>query len=131
MSSRNLAAKIGAACYAVWGILHLLAAGAVYQLSESASGMAQGRLQQDAFYLVFFAVAGVAIAVTLNWRNDRLGYWMNAILIAVADIPFVLFILLPGLMPWWPGALGPLLWIAGLVFTTLGRLAPAAAAFER
>jgi hypothetical protein len=131
MSAKNLAAKIGAACYVVWGILHLFAAGAVYRLSEGASGMVQGRLQQDVFYLVSFAVAGVVIAATLNWRNDRLGYWMNTVLIAVANVPFVLFILIPGLMPWWPGALGPLLWIAGLVFTTLGRLGPAAAASDR
>jgi hypothetical protein len=131
MNAGNLAAKIGAACYVVWAILHVFAAGAVYRLSEGASGMVRGRLQQDAFYLVFFAIAGVVIAVTLNWRNDRLGYWMNGILIAVADIPFVLFVLIPGLMPWWPGVLGPLLWIAGLAFTTLGRFGPAATALDR
>jgi len=60
--------------------------------------MARGRLLQDAFYLLFFAVAGIVMAVVLNWRNDKQGYWMNGTLIAVADIPFVLFVLVPGLV---------------------------------
>ena len=121
MNSRSLAARIGAVLYVLWGLFHLFAAASVYRLSESASGMVQGRLQQDAFYLLFFAISGVVIAVTLNWRNDRLGFWMNGILILVADIPFVLFVLVPGLMPWWPGLLGPLLWIAALLLTSVGR----------
>ena len=83
--------------------------------------MVQGRLLQTAFYLLFFAVSGIVIALALNWRNDRQGYWMNGILIAFADIPFVLFVLLPGLAPWWPGLAGPLLWAVAFVFTTFGR----------
>ena len=33
--------------------------------------MVQGRLLQTAFYLLFFAVTGIVIALALNWRNDR------------------------------------------------------------
>ena len=85
MKSRNLAAKIGAVFYVLWGIFHLFAAFSVYKLAEGASGMVQGRLLQTAFYLLFFAVSGIVIALALNWRNDRQGYWMNGILIAFAD----------------------------------------------
>ena len=35
--------------------------------------------------------------------------------------PFVLFVLLPGLVPWWPGSAGPLLWALAFAFTTVGR----------
>ena len=121
MNSRNLAAKIGAVFYVLWGIFHLFAANSVYKLAGGASGMVQGRVLETAFYLLFFAVSGIVIAVALNWRNDRQGYWMNGILIAFADIPFVLFVLLPGLVPWWPGLAGPLLWTVAFVFTTVGR----------
>lgn len=31
----------------------------------------------------------------LNWRNNRQGYWMNGTLLAFADIPFILFALVP------------------------------------
>jgi hypothetical protein len=53
--------------------------------------MARGRLLQDAFYLLFLAVAGIVVAVVLNCRNDSRAPGMNGTLIAVADIPFVLF----------------------------------------
>jgi hypothetical protein len=33
----------------------------------------------------------------------------------------VLFVLLPGLVPWWPGLAGPLLWAVAFVFTTFGQ----------
>jgi hypothetical protein len=70
---------------------------------------------------LFFAVAGIVTAVVLNWRNDKQGYWMNGTLIAFADIPFVLFVLVPGLIPWWPGLAVPLLWLIAFLFTSVGR----------
>ena len=48
------------------------------------------------------------------------GCWMNGTLIAFADIPFVLFVLVPGLISWWPGLAGPLLWLVAFVFTSIG-----------
>ena len=98
----------------------MVAANAVYVLAEQSTGMVRGRLLQDAFYLLFFALAGILMAVILNWRNDKQGYWMNGTLIAAADIPFVLFVLVPGLIPW-PGLAGPLLWLIAFVFTSIGR----------
>ena len=124
MQAAKWAARIGAGFYVLWGIFHLVAANSVYALAEQSIGMVRGRLQQDAFYLLFFAIAGVLIAVILNWRNDKQGYWMNGALLAVADIPFVLFVLVPGLIPWWPGLAGPLLWLAAFIFTSAGRFSP-------
>jgi hypothetical protein len=43
--------------------------------------MVRARLLQDALYLLFFAVAGILMAVILNWRNDKQSYWMNGTLI--------------------------------------------------
>lgn len=70
-----------------------------------------GRLEQVAFYLVAFATAGIILA-TLNWHNSRLGFWSNAVTVSIGDIPFILFVLIPGYAPVWPGVLGPVLWIA-------------------
>ena len=88
-------------------------------------GSAQARLLQLAFYLAAFATTAIALAIGLNWRNDRLGFWLNAVSIGVADVPFIVFILVPGYMPWWPGMLGPVLWIVGLACTAISRSRPA------
>jgi hypothetical protein len=118
----KIAAKFGAVLYVCWGLLHFTAAYGVSRLAQSSSGMAQGRLMQTAFYLAAFATAAIIFAITLNWRNDRLGFWVSAVMVGIADIPFILFVLVPGYVPWWPGLLGPLLWIAAVFFTAVARL---------
>jgi hypothetical protein len=122
MSSRAVVfARWGAACYVIWSILHLLAAYAVYKLAVGVPvSMVQGRLLQDAFNLLAFSVAGAGTSIVLNWRNDRWGYWINVGIISVADLGFVFFVLIPGHMPVWPGVVGPVFWLVGLILTTLG-----------
>ncbi len=115
-------AKLGAVLYAVWGLLHLVAALAVYQLGASLDpGIVQGRLFQSAWNLLFFAVFAVAVAVSFNWRNTRGGYWLNLVVVSVTDIGFIAFVLVPEYMPVWPGVLGPIFWVAGAAVTTLAR----------
>jgi hypothetical protein len=122
----KIAAKLGAALYVCWGLLHFTAAYGVCKLAQaSPATMAQGRLMQTGFYLAAFATAAIILAVTLNWRNDRFGFWANAVMVGVADIPFILFVLIPGYAPWWPGLLGPILWIAAFAFTALARMGSA------
>jgi hypothetical protein len=119
----RIVVRIGAALYVCWGLLHFTAAFGVYKLAQTAAGTAiQGRLLQTAFYLAAFAALAIAFAITLNWRNDRLGFWANGVMVSIADIPFILFVLIPGYAPWWPGLLGPLLWIAAFFLTALGRV---------
>ena len=119
----NIFAKVGAAAYVMWGILHIQAARLVFLLGGSLEpGMVQGRIYQDAFSLLFFAIFGIAVAVWLNWRNSRLGYWLNLVVISAADIGFIVYVLLPGYVPLVPGGLGPLLWVVAIIFSTLGIL---------
>ena len=118
----KIAAKFGAALYVCWGLLHFTAAYGVSKLAQNSPGMTQGRLMQTAFYLAAFATAAIIFAIMLNWRNDRFGFWVNAVMVGIADIPFILFVLVPGYAPWWPGLLGPLLWIAAVFFTAVARL---------
>jgi hypothetical protein len=117
----RIIAKLGAALYVCWGFLHFTASYGVYKLAQnSPAAMAQGRLMQTAFYLAAFAA--IVLALTLNWRNDRLGFWANGVMVGIADIPFILFVLIPGYAPWWPGVLGPVLWIAAFAATGLARM---------
>src|SRR3984957_18432887 len=116
----KITAKLGAVLYVCWGLLHFTAAYGVYRLAQnSPATMAQGRLMQTAFYLAAFATTAIVLAITLNWRNDRLSFWVNGVTVGIADVPFILFVLIPGYAPWWPGLLGPVLWVAGCFFTGL------------
>jgi hypothetical protein len=118
----------GAICYALWGCLHLQAAYAVYRVGAALEpGMAQGRVFQDAWNLLFFGVTAIVIALTLNIRNSAWGYWINLGVLTLADTGLIFFILVPGYMPLWPGVAGPVLWILGWIFTTVAyfrRLPP-------
>ena len=119
----NLFAKLGAITYVLWGLLHIEAARRVYMLGQTLDpGMVQGRIYQGAWNLLFFALFGIVVAVIWNWRNSRLGYWLNLVVVSAGDIGFILFVLLPGYIPLVPGGLGPLLWVLALVFSTLGIL---------
>jgi len=118
----KIPAKLGAVLYVLWGLLHFTAAYSVYKLAhELPATMAQGRLMQTAFYLSAFASTAIVLALVLNWRNDRLGFWINGVMVSIADIPFILFVLIPGYAPWWPGLLGPVLWIAAFSITGCHR----------
>ena len=116
-------AILGAAAYFAWGALHLLAAANAYAFaSTAADGLVQGRLFQGASYVAVFAVVAIIVAVGFNWRNSRAGYWVNLLTVSAADIPFVLFIVLPGHMTGPEAMLGPALWLAGAAFSTLALL---------
>jgi hypothetical protein len=114
-------ARIGAGCYVVWGLLHLKAAYDEFVLAAGVDpGLVHGKLNQGAWDLLFFAVFAIAVAVLFNWRNDRAGYWLNLVVVSAADIGFVLFVLIPGDVAFFPGILGPVFWVAGALFTSLG-----------
>jgi len=123
---KTFAHKIGAVMYFIWGLLHLKAAFSVYQLGTSLeAGMIQARIFQDAWNLLFFALVGITVAVIFNWHNSRLGYWINLITVSVTDIGFIAFVLVPGHLPVFPGILGPVFWVLGAVFSTIGLFASA------
>jgi hypothetical protein len=92
----------------------------VYTLGRSMpSGMASGRVLQDAWNLLWFSILAILAAVTLNWRNDARGWWINLAVVSIADLGFVFFVLVPGHGPLWPGLVGPIFWIAGLILSSV------------
>ncbi len=114
-------ARFGAVFYIFWGLLHLVAAKNLYMFGQTLEfGIIQGHVSQLAFYLLFFAIFSIVVAVTLNWKNSKLGYWLNFVPISIADIGFITLILIPGHLPLFPGSIGPILWLIALTFTTIG-----------
>jgi len=114
-------AKLGAISYIIWGILHIGAALDEFRLGSGLEpGLVQGKINQGAWDLLFFALFAIVVAVKYNWKNEALGYWLNLIVVSAADIGFIIFVLLPGHVDIFPGILGPIFWIFGAVFSTLG-----------
>ena len=119
-------ARIGAMFYIVWGLLHIVAANNVYGLAQTLEpGMLQGRIIQGAWHLLFFALFGMVVAIKYNWNNSKLGYWLNLIVVSTTDIGFIALILVPGYAPLIPGALGPIVWLLALSFSTMAIYADA------
>ena len=81
--------------------------------------MVQARLVQNAWHLLFFAIACIVIAIAYNWNNSRMGYWLNLIMLSVVDVGFIVLVLVPGYLPL-PAYIGPVFWVLAAVFTTIG-----------
>ena len=112
--------KIGATLYILWGLLHVKASIATYQLGMTLEpGIVQGRVFQDAWNLAFFAISVSVIAVLLNWKNSRLGFWLNFSLATVTDLGYIIHVLVPGYIPIVPGIAGPVLWVLAVIFTAI------------
>lgn len=115
--------RLGAILYILWGLLHLVAAWRGYQLgAEQEPSLVQSRLYQGAWNMAILALLTIAIALIFNWRNSKFGYWLNLFTVSATDIGFIVLLLIPGYST---DIIGPVLWILGLVFTSIGiRSAP-------
>jgi hypothetical protein len=82
-------------------------------------GEIQGKVYQDAWNLGYLALFSVVIAIGFNWRNSLLGYWLNIVTISVTDIGFIILLFIPGYST---DILGPILWLLGAIFSTIGIL---------
>ena len=147
------AARTGAICYALWGVLHVLGAG--MQLSrlgrEGGAGLAAmlasagppgvtmpavaapaaAFMGMGAFNLLWIGLLVTAIALTLNWHNSRLGFWLNLALVGLTDLGLVYYLLLSRIMAWSDGGVGLVLFVAALGFSSLGRVVHGAATGRR
>lgn len=133
--------------FLLWGLLHvaggaamLLAAGdpVAYQASIATARPANVTLVPPpgspalsvlpfhAWNILWIGLCVSAIALTLNSRNSRPGYWINLALVAGADLGLLLFLVLPGVMSVTTASPGLLLWIPATIFGFLA-LPPAAA----
>ena len=112
-------AWLGAAFYTIWGVFHVYVAWQIYTLGASEQGLAQGRLFQMAAYMLCIALFAIGIALTRNWRNDRLGYWLNLAVVSWADGVWVLVVVLPGYVPIARGLIPPAFWVTAAIFSTL------------
>jgi hypothetical protein len=116
-----LAARLGALCYAVWGLFHCKVAWDIARLGLAQHGLAQGRLYQLAAYMLTIALFVLVVGLSRNWRNDRFGYWLNLCVAGWADGIWIAVVVLPGYVDPLRGFVPPAIFAAGAVLTFLGQ----------
>jgi hypothetical protein len=125
VSSGNLkahvATRIGALCYAAWGMFHVDVAYDIYRLGQPLTGIAQGRMNQLAAYMLTLSLFVIGVGLVLNWRNSRVGFWLNLCVAAWADGVWVLVVVLPGYVGLARGLIPPAMFIAGAVATATAQ----------
>ena len=113
--------RLGALCYAAWGLFHIKVAADIWRLGAGQHGLVQGRLYQLAAYMLTIAVFVLVVGLWRNWRNDRGGYWLNLCVAGWADSIWVLVVVLPGYVDLVRGLVPPAIFLGGVAFTTLAR----------
>ena len=125
MNSINLkahvTARIGALCYVAWGMFHVYVAYDIYRLGLPLRGIAQGRMDQLAAYMLSLSLFVIGVGVLLNWRNSRIGFWLNLCVAGWADGVWVLVVVLPGYVGLARGLIPPAIFIAGAVATATAQ----------
>lgn len=117
----SILSRLGALCYAAWGIFHIKVAVDIWRLGAGQQGLAQGRLFQLAAYMLTIALFVLVVGLWRNWRGDRLGYWLNLVVAGWADSIWVLVVVIPGYVDLARGLVPPAFFLAGALFTTLAR----------
>lgn len=133
-------ARAGAVIFALWGLLHLVAAltGIVGYAQGGATGVLttyagpSAPVQQSralelaggiglnyALDLAAFGLLGIWVAVMI-WRGQTLGFWLGAVVLGMADAAFVLALVVPGYVPVADGFVGPFLYLLGVAVTAAG-----------
>jgi hypothetical protein len=113
--------------YILWSVLHIVAAffilePALAPLEGMEPSAANGRIYQNSGLMFTISVASIVIAVVMNWRNNRLGHWLQVILVGGTDVAFIAFVLIPGYEPLSVGWVGPTLWLIALGLSSAARL---------
>ena len=129
---------IGAWLYVGWGVLHVVV-GAIPLVRFAASGPASmlgffelevaavdasmlhasHLVAEHAAELIAFGIMAIVVARTLVAAGRHLGYWLNAIVLGIVDVAFVLGEIVPGHVSVVETGIGPALYLAALGVTTV------------
>ncbi len=142
------APQIAAVVYVLWGLIHIIGGAAMMSaamqgpstflqmLSGNASevfGAVQDRPGLQAttevfafhsFNIIWLGALAIIVALFLNWKNYRAGYWMNLAIVGFADLGLILFMVVPGVMSIADAWIGPALFAIAIFFSTFARLTP-------
>ncbi len=139
--------RLGAIFYILWGIMHAMFGAQIIiqntgegpfaviqsiyadigpQMTPKEPGSVIGALMnQHGWNLLWFGVFATVVGAFYNWRNSFSGYWYNLAVVSLADIGFIVAVLIPGYVDLMVGIWGPILWVLAIIFSTIGLMKPA------
>lgn len=134
--------KVGAVFYVLWGLVHVIAGVVVLyalqsdgvgaalgklgnavpagELPQGLSGIANSPIALMSWDLIWFGSLVAVLAVTLNWKNSRTGFWINLGIVLVTDLAYTFAVIVPGYVAFPRGFMGPPLGVLAIVFSTIG-----------
>lgn len=93
----------------------------IAKLGLTEPGLTQGRIYQLAAYMLTIALFVIGVALLRNWRNDRLGFWLNVTVAGWADAIWVLVVVLPGYVDPIRGFVPPAIFAVAAILTWFGQ----------
>jgi len=114
-----------AALYVLWGLLHM-GLGVSMVISALADGVPDAELAAESllFFICVTVLGGQAIfvALAMNRVNNRIGYWINVVVLGIVDVAFLVFLVLPGHVDLVGGTAGPVIWLLASACATVALL---------
>ena len=134
--------RLGAIFYILWGIMHAMFGAQIILLNmkhsayaviqsiyadtgpvttpEKLGSVIGAIMNQHGWNLLWFGVFAAVVGAFFNWRNSISGYWYNLAVVSLADIGFIVAVLIPGYVSPMVGIWGPILWVLAVIFSTMG-----------
>ncbi len=137
--------RTGAVLFILWGIAHIIVGVAPlvsYFSSGPAAMLSFAEFNVDPsdidpvlrhatsiiaeYYadITALGILAIIVSVGLIWKNRPLGFWINFIVLGIADAAFTFFEIVPGYQPLLPPfpLIGVSLYVLGAAFTAIGFL---------
>ncbi|MGW4841426.1 hypothetical protein [Nocardia brasiliensis] len=127
MTGNRRWSTVAAALYVVWGVLHM-GLGLSMVIGDLADGVpGTESAAESLLYFVCVTTLGaqaIFVAVTMNRVNSRLGFWLNAVVLGVVDLAFLLLLAVPGYVDLIGAIVGPVVWVLATVCAAVALRSP-------
>ena len=107
-------------------ILAMIGTGNPADIPQDTTPLVDAVLTYHSFNLTWLGAFVLAVALLLNWKNDRVGYWINLAVVSSIDLGLLFTTVFPGHMAFSTAIPGVILWIPALVFSSLAVFSPTA-----
>jgi hypothetical protein len=102
-------------------MFHLHVAYEIFRLGGPLTGIAQGRMYQLSAYMLTISLFVIGVGAVLNWRNSRIGFWLNLCVAGWADGVWVLVVVVPGYVALARGLIPPAIFAVGAIATAMAQ----------